>query len=123
MPAADRTRRSPLACLLVALALALGLSGAAQMGAGAGGGHPMVTAASGVPGPQAVLDLHAQPRLGAPRADAAAVPSALLVILLLGRRLRRIPARAARGAPGRPPRGGRAPPASPPVQGPLTAEL
>lgn len=123
MQAADRMRRSPLACLLVALVLALGLSGAAQAGAGAGGGHPVVTAASGVPGPQAVLDLHAQPRLGTPRTDAAAAPSALLAVLLLGRWRRRIRARAARGAPGRPPRGGRAPPASPPAQGLLTADL
>ncbi|WP_329253549.1 hypothetical protein OG417_10860 [Actinoallomurus sp. NBC_01490] len=124
MPAADRTRRSPLACLLVALVLALGLSGAAQAGAGTGGGHPMVTSAAGAPGPQAVLDLHVQFRLGTPRPDGfATAPSALLAVLLLGRRRRRSPARVARGAPGRPPRGGRAPPASPPVQGLLTANL
>jgi hypothetical protein len=123
MPAADRTRRSPLACLLVALFLALGLNGAAQAGAGTGAGHPMVTTASGVPGPQAVLDLHIQFRLGVPRPDGlATAPSAPLAVLLIGRRRRRIPARAARGAPGRPPRGGRAPPASPPVQGRLTAD-
>ena len=117
MPPADRTRRSPLACLLVALVLALGLTGAGQGSLSAAGGHPSVTAASGGTGPQALPHQPAQLRLGAPRPDGvAAVPAALLAVLLLLRRRRRPPARPARGAPGRPPQGGRAPPEPAPAQ-------
>jgi hypothetical protein len=114
MPAADRTRRSPLACLLVVLALALGLSGAAGTGTDAGGGHAAVTSAVTGSGPQAVLGQHLLPRPGAPRPDTAALAaSALLALLPPARWRRRRPVHAGDGVPGRPPRGGRAPPASP----------
>ncbi|MDN3351561.1 hypothetical protein [Actinomadura sp. DC4] len=109
---ADRTRRSPLACLLVALVLALGLGGAARTGASAGDGHAVVAAASGGQGPQAVLDLHSHPRLGEHRSSgkAAGPLSALVVALLIGRRRRSFRPVATLSAPGRPACGSRAPP-------------
>jgi hypothetical protein len=112
MPAADRTRQSPLACLLVALVVALGLSGAAQAGAAAGHGHPMVATAAVGPGPQAVLDLHSQPRPGEhrPTGKAAGLLSALVIVLLAGRRRLSSPARDVPPASGRPACGSRAPP-------------
>lgn len=84
----DRARRSPSACLLWTLAafllvLGLGLGGTPQGGA-APGGHPAVAAAGGQ-GPQAVLDLHAQPRLAEHPGKAAGLPVALGVALLLAR--------------------------------------
>jgi hypothetical protein len=111
MTAGSRTRRS--ACLLVAILLVLGLTGTAGVAAGAGDGRPIAVSVAGGPAPHAVLALHAQPRLGVhrPGGDAAALLSALVIALLLGRRRR---TRAARGLPAataRPARGSRAPPA------------
>jgi hypothetical protein len=116
MTAGGRTRRSPLACLLVALFLALGLSGAAQAGAGTGDGHPMVASAAGGQAPQAALVLHSQPRLGGHRqtGDAAALLSALVGCLLLGRWRRSAATHDVPPAAGRPARGSRAPPAQAP---------
>jgi hypothetical protein len=105
-----------LACLLVALVLALGLSGAAHAGAAAGHDHPVVAAAGGH-GPQAILDLHSQPRPGEhrPTGKAAGVLSALVILLPAGRRRLSSPARDVRPAIGRPACGSRAPPASTPA--------
>jgi hypothetical protein len=118
MSAGDRTRRSPLACLLVALVVALGLSGAAQAGAAAGHGHPVVATAAGGQGPQAILDLHSQPRPGEHRqtGKATALLSALVIIVSSAGRHR--PSSPARGLPsssGRPACGSRAPPAFAPA--------
>lgn len=112
MTAGDRARRSRLACLLVALVLALGLGGAARSGPGSGDGHPVVATVSGGPSPQAVLDVHLQPRL-APHPGSAAGPlSALVIALLLGRGRRTSPAHGVATATGRPACGSRAPPVS-----------
>lgn len=107
-------RRSPLACLLVALVIALGLGGGAPAGLGGGDRHPVVAAASGGQGPQAVLDLHTQPRLGEHRSSGAtaALLSALVIALALGLLRGPAPARTALPAVGRPACGSRAPPAS-----------
>ncbi|MCW2863243.1 MAG: hypothetical protein JWP48_4951 [Actinoallomurus sp.] len=112
MAAGGRTRRSPLVSLLVALFLLLGLSGAAQAGPGAGDGHPIVASAAGGQAPQAILVLHSQPRLGGHRqtGDAAALLSALVICLLLGRWRRSAAVRDVPPAAGRPARGSRAPP-------------
>ena len=113
MSAGDRVRRSPLACLLVALVVAFGLSGAAQAGAAAAGhGHPVVATATGAQGPQAILDLHSQPRPGEHRqtGTAAGFLSALVIVLLAGRRRRSAPARDVPPSSGRPACGSRAPP-------------
>jgi hypothetical protein len=112
MSAADRTRRSPLACLLVALVLTLGLGGAARSGVAAGDGHPVVAAAATGQGPQAVLDLHSHPRLGEHRQPGKTVGplSTLVIALLLGYRRRSFRPRTAPPALGRPACGSRAPP-------------
>jgi hypothetical protein len=112
MSAADRARRSPPVCLLVALLLALGLGGAARAGLAAGDGHPVVAAVAGSHGPQAVLDLHSHPRLGEhrPAGKAAGLLSALVIALLLGRLRRSFRPRTAPPALGRPACGSRAPP-------------
>ncbi|GAB2849430.1 hypothetical protein GCM10027176_60710 [Actinoallomurus bryophytorum] len=117
MSAADRTRRSPLACLLIALVVAFGLSGAAQAGAAADHGHPVVATATGGQGPQAILDLHAQPRPGEHRqtGTGAGLLSALVVVLLAGRRRLLSPGRDVLPASGRPACGSRAPPVSAPA--------
>jgi hypothetical protein len=107
MTAGDRR----LASLLVALALALGLGGAARPGAVPGDGHPMVAAAVGGQGPQAVLDLHSQPRLAQHPGKAAGPLSTLVLALLLGYRRRSSPARDVACVTGRPACGSRAPPA------------
>jgi hypothetical protein len=110
MTAGDRAQRSRLACLLVALVLALGLGGAARSAAGPGDGHPVVAAVAGGQSPQAVLDVHFQPRL-APHPGSAAGPlSALVIALLLGLRRRTPPGRGVVTATGRPACGSRAPP-------------
>lgn len=112
MSAGDRVRRSPLACLLVALVVALGLSGTAQAGAAAGHGHPVVATAAVGPGTQAILDLHSQPRPGEHRqtGKAAGLLSALVILLLAGRRRLSSPARDVPPPSGRPACGSRAPP-------------
>lgn len=117
MSAGDRVRRSPLACLLVALVVALGLSGAAQAGAAAGHGHSVVATAAGTQGPQAILDLHSQPRPGEHRqtGKVAGLLSALVIVLLAGRRRPSSPARDVPPPSGRPACGSRAPPAFAPA--------
>jgi hypothetical protein len=112
MSAADRVRRSPLACLLVALVLALGLGGAARAGVAAGDGHPVVAAVAGAQGPQAILDLHSHPRLGEHRqpGKAAGLLSTLVIALLLGHLRRSFRPRTTPPALGRPACGSRAPP-------------
>jgi hypothetical protein len=112
MSAADRARRSPLACLLVALVVAFGLSGAAQAGVAAGHGHLVVATAAGVQGPQAVLDLHSQPRPGEHRqtGTAAGFSPALVIVPAAGRRRLSSPARDVPPSSGRPACGSRAPP-------------
>jgi MYXO-CTERM domain-containing protein len=112
MSAADRTRRSPLACLLVALVLALGLGGAAHAGTAPGDGHSVIASLAGSQGQQAVIDLHSHPRLGEHRqpGKAAGPLSALVIALLLGHRRRSFRPRTAPPALGRPACGSRAPP-------------
>ena len=112
MTAGDRARWSRPVCLLVALVLALGLGGAARSGAGSGDGHPVVATVAGGQSPQAVLDVHLQPRM-APHPGSVAGPlSALVIALLIGRRRRTSPAHGAITATGRPACGSRAPPVS-----------
>ena len=120
MRAADRTPRSLFACLLgglVALLIALGPGGAAH-GTASPAGHAVVAAAVGH-GPQAILDLHSQPRVAEHpgNSSAPAVAPAVALPLILWRRSRRV--RASAPVPGRPALGGRAPPRpSTPAEGP-----
>ena len=117
MSAGDRTRRSPLVCLLVALVVALGLGGAAQPGAATGHGHPVVATTTGGQGHQAILDLHSQPRPGGHRqtGTGAALLSALVIAVLAGRRRLSCRARDLPPSSGRPACGSRAPPVSAPA--------
>jgi hypothetical protein len=109
MASGDRARRSPLACLLVALVLGLGLGGAGHAAASPGAGHAVLTAVGGS-GPQAVLDLHSVPRLGEHAGKAAGLAPALVVALLLARWRRSSRVRGVVPPPGRPALGSRAPP-------------
>jgi hypothetical protein len=117
MSAGDRTRRSPLACLLVALVVAFGLGGAAQPGAAAGHGHPVVATTAGGQGHQAILDLHSQPRPGGHRQTGTAegLLSALVIVVLAGRHRLSSPGRDLPPSSGRPACGSRAPPAFAPA--------
>jgi hypothetical protein len=109
MASGDRARRSPLACLLVALVLTLGLGGTGHAAASRGAGHAVLAAAGGS-GPQAVLDLHSQPRLGEHPGKAAGLAPALTVALLLARWRRSPRVRGIVSVRGRPALGSRAPP-------------
>jgi hypothetical protein len=107
----DRVRRSPSAHLLgalVALLLALGSGGTAHDGAASGASA--VVAAVGGQGPQAVLDLHAQPRIAGHPGKAAGPAVALGVILLLVRWRRSPRVRVPVAVAGRLALGSRAPP-------------
>jgi hypothetical protein len=77
----------------------------------------VVATAAGTQGPQAILDLHSQPRPGEHRqtGKVAGLLSALVIVLLAGRRRPSSPARDVPPPSGRPACGSRAPPAFTPA--------